>query len=96
MPTLVGFLKVKEGKMSEAVKVLREVVPQIRAAEPGIVTYIPHTVEGAKEKNTILFYEKYKDNAAMQLHLANLSKSLARLTPLLEPGMDARFCTEII
>jgi quinol monooxygenase YgiN len=96
MPTVIGILKVKEGKMNEALKVLREIVPQIRKAEPGIVAYIPHTIEGIKEKNSILFYEKYKDNTALQTHMANLGKSLAKLMPLLDSGMDTKLCNEII
>jgi quinol monooxygenase YgiN len=97
MPTVIATVKVKEGKMGNAVEVLRETVPKIRAAESGIVSYVAHTVEGSKkDKNTIIFYEKYVDNAAMQLHMANLAKSLAKLLPLLEPGMDAKVCNEII
>jgi quinol monooxygenase YgiN len=96
VPTVIAVLRVKEGKMNEAVKVLREIVPQIRKAEPGIVSYIAHTVEGAKEKNSILFYEKYKDSTALQTHMANLGKSLAKLMPLLDPGMDTKLCNEVI
>jgi quinol monooxygenase YgiN len=97
MPTVIATVKVKEGKMRNALEVLREIVPKIRLAEPGIVNYIPHAVEGSKmDRNTIIFYEKYVDNAAMQLHMANLAKSLAKLTPLLEPGMDAKVCNEIV
>ena len=35
MVTLIATLKVKGGKMDEAVKVLREIVPKIKEAEPG-------------------------------------------------------------
>ena len=66
MPTVIATLKVKEGKMGSALEVLREIVPKIRAAEPGIVSYVPHSVEGSKkDKNTIIFYEKYADNSAL-------------------------------
>ena len=96
MPTVIAVLKVKEGKMNEAVKVLRALIPQVRKAERGTITYVPRTIEGIKEKNSILFYEKYKDNTALQTHGANLAKSLAKLMPLLDPGMDIKLCNEIV
>ncbi|HOO73217.1 MAG TPA: putative quinol monooxygenase [Spirochaetota bacterium] len=94
MITLIATLKVKEGKMDEAVQVLKDVVPKIKAAEPGCLEYIPHTVRGVE--NTIIFYEKYRDKEALQAHSANLGKSLENLLPLLEPGMDIKTCREII
>lgn len=82
--------------MEDAKEVLKEIVPKLKEAEPGIIEYIPHTVKGRKEKNTIIFYEKYKDNQSLKEHTANLGKSLAKLMPLLEPGMDLKTCFEIV
>jgi len=53
MITLIATLKIKEGKVEEAVNVLKEVVPKIKASEPGCLEYIPHTVRG--DENTLLF-----------------------------------------
>ena len=94
MITLIATLKIKEGKVEEAVNVLKEVVPKIKASEPGCLEYIPHTVRG--DENTIIIYEKYRDKDALKLHSANLIKSLEKLFPLLEPGMDVKTCYEII
>ena len=94
MITLIAKLAVKPGKMDEAKAVLKEAVPRIREAEPGCLEYIPHTVKG--EENTILFYEKYQDKEALKTHSANLPKSLEKLFPLLEPGMDIRTCFSIL
>ncbi len=94
MITLIATVKVKEGKMDEAVKVLREIVPKIKEAEQGCFTYTPHTVRG--EDNTIIFYEKYRDKEALKAHSGNVQKSLEKLLPLLEPGMDVKTCYEII
>ncbi|GAG80831.1 unnamed protein product, partial [marine sediment metagenome] len=44
MVTIIATLKVKEGKLDEAIEVLKEIVPQIKASEPGTLEYIPHTV----------------------------------------------------
>ena len=94
MITLIATIKVKEGKMDEAIEVLKETVPKIKASEPGCVNYVPHTVKGLD--NTIIFYEKYKDKEALKEHSKNLPKSLAKLLPLLEPGMDVKTCFEIL
>jgi len=94
MISLIVTLKVKEGKMDEAVQALKEAVHRVKAAEPGCIEYIPHTVRG--ENNTIIFYEKYRDKDALKIHSANLAKSLEKLLPLLEPGMDVKTCYEIV
>ncbi len=94
MITLIAILKVKEGKMEEAITALKEIVPKIKASEPGCLEYIPHTVRG--EDKTIIIYEKYRDKDALKLHSANLMKNMEYLFPLLEPGMDVKTCYEII
>lgn len=96
MITIIATVKVKEGKMDEAIKVLKEIVHNIKAAESGLKAYIPHTVTGSKDKNTIIFYEKYETPEAFKLHSKNLPKSLAKLMPLLEPGMEVKTCSEIV
>ena len=94
MITIIAKLKVKEGKMDEAVEILKDVVPKLKAAEPGCVEYIPHTVRG--EENAILFYEKYRDKDALKIHMDNMGKTMEKLFPLLEPGMDVKTCYEIV
>ncbi len=94
MVTLIAKVKVKDGKMEEAVKALKEIVPKIKEAEPGCLVYIPHTVRG--ENNTIIFYEKYRDEEALKVHSSNLRKTLEKFIPLLEPGMDVKTCSEIL
>ena len=46
-------------------EMLRQVTPLSRQ-EPGCVTYIPHFVEG--EPATVLIYEQYTDEAALDHH----------------------------
>jgi len=96
MVAIIAIVEVKEGKMEEAKEVLKEMVLQIKASEPGTLEYIPHTVKGKHFKNKILFYEKYENGEAMRTHMANLAKTGAKLTPLLVPGMDLKTCFEII
>jgi quinol monooxygenase YgiN len=94
MITLIATLKVKEGKMEEAINALKEIVPKVKASEQGCLEYIPHTVRG--DEKTIILYEKYSDKDALKLHSANLMKNMEKLFPLLEPGMDVKTCYEII
>ena len=49
-----------------------EVLKPLTAAsrkEPGCVSYVPHFVEG--ESATVLIYEQYKDEAALEQHRAS-------------------------
>ncbi|MGA9109425.1 MAG: putative quinol monooxygenase [Smithella sp.] len=94
MITLIATLKIKEGKTQDAINALKEIVPKIKASEPGCIEYIPHTVRG--DESTIIFYEKYSDKDALKLHSANLMKNIESLLPLLEPGMDIKTCYAII
>jgi quinol monooxygenase YgiN len=94
MITIIAKLKVKDGKMDEAIAILKEIIPKLKAEEPGCVEYTPHTVRG--EDHAILIYEKYRDKEALKLHSGNLPKTLEKLFPLLEPGMDIKTCFEIL
>ncbi len=96
MITLIASFEIKEGKMEEAIELLKRVVPKVRESESGCLAYIPHAVKGAKNKNTIIFYEKYKDKAALNEHSANLPKNFEKIIPLIDGKMDIKTCTEII
>jgi quinol monooxygenase YgiN len=96
MITIFATLKVKEGKMDEATAAIKDVVAKIKASEPGCLAYIPHTVRGAGNENIIMMYERYTDKDALKVHSANFPKSLEKLLPLLEPGMDIKTCNEIL
>ena len=47
---------------------VRQVLPGIRAEEPGTLLYVPHTVDG--EPLARVFYEVYRDRAAHREHEA--------------------------
>ncbi len=94
MITLIAKLIIKEGKMDEAVALLKEIAPGIRKNEAGCLAYIPHTVKG--EDNAIIIYEKYRDKDALKIHSTNLPKTLEKLFPLLDPGLDIKTCFSIL
>jgi len=94
MITLIATLKVKEGKMDEVKDKLKKIVAHVKKTEAGCLEYIPHIVKG--EDNTIIFYEKYLDKDALNIHSANFMGNFKDLMPLLEPGMDLKTCFEFI
>ena len=48
-------------------RILRELT-RLSRHEPGCVTYVPHFIDG--DANTVLIYEQYKDEAAVEAHRA--------------------------
>jgi quinol monooxygenase YgiN len=96
MYTVIATLRVKEGKMEEALQVLKEDVPKMMKNEPGCLAYVPHRVKGEGNGAIIMIYEKYADKDALKLHSANLMTSMGRLLALLEPQMEIRTCMEIL
>jgi len=48
-------------------RILRELTRASRH-EPGCVSYIPHFIDG--DANTVLIYEQYQDDAAVEAHRA--------------------------
>lgn len=96
MYTVIATLKIKEGKMDQAIQILKEDIPKLLKNEPGCLTYIPYAVKGEENSKTIVIYENYADKDAFKLHSANLMTSMGRLFALLEPQMDIKTCTEIL
>jgi len=93
----IATFKVKEGMMEQAIEVCKEVVLKVRESEPGCLQYVALTVKGIKNKNTIIFYEDYKDDDALQEHVKHIGPTLAKkLLPLCEPESDFKTCFEII
>ncbi len=93
---IIATLKIKEGKMEEAIAALKEVVPEVLKVEPGTLVYSPMTVRGEGNQNTIIYYEKYESVDAMKIHMGNLPKYSAKLGPLLDGPADIKSCNAII
>ncbi len=62
-------LTFKAGDRDEVARLLRLLTPSSRQ-ESGCVNYIPHFVEG--EPATVLIYEQYTDEAALEFHRNSL------------------------
>jgi quinol monooxygenase YgiN len=81
----IAIINIKEGKMEEAKEALKKVVPKVKESEPGTLEYIPHTFK--YNPNSIIFFEKYEDESAVQAHGANILKTMAEFGQLLDRGM---------
>lgn len=67
MIVLTAAFKAKTGKEAELEQVLRAMIPNVQN-EPGTVKYILN--RSTADQGKFLFYEMYKDNAALELHNA--------------------------
>lgn len=61
-------MRFREEDREEVAGYLRELAAGSRR-EPGCVTYIPHVVES--EPDTVLIYEQYRDESAVEAHRAS-------------------------
>lgn len=65
MITFTVRMKFRQDDLADIAHILRELTAASRQ-EPGCVTYIPHFVES--EPDTVVIYEQYKDEAAVEAH----------------------------
>ena len=83
MIVVVAILTAKQGKEQEMEDALKWVMPQVEAEE-GTLQYVLHRAK--KEPGKFLFYEKYRDKAALNVHGSTpyFSELFSRIGPLLE------------
>ena len=65
MIILAAVLSAKPGKEAELEAALKSVIPQVEA-EQGTLQYVLH--RSVKEPGKFFFYEKYRDQAALDFH----------------------------
>jgi quinol monooxygenase YgiN len=66
MIVITAKLQVKDGKEEAMKDAMKEAAEKVAANEPGNLAYIPHQSQG--DPTIFLFYEKYKDKEALELH----------------------------
>ena len=86
---IMATLKIKDGKLDEAIKILKEFTAWVKQNEPGTLQYAVHKAKG-KEKNTIIVYERYKDSEAFALHGKHLNDRAGGLMALLDGKLDIK------
>jgi quinol monooxygenase YgiN len=82
MITQIAKLKLNKAKEEEALKLLGDLCAAVEANEPGVLIYLGH--RSAKKRDEIVFFEVYRDEAALKAHtktphFKKLVKSLGTL-----------------
>lgn len=81
MLTSVAQFTMKPGKVALALKRVNAVRKQAELEQPGTLFYLVHRVLDMKNRptRTLLFYESYRDEAALEAHLNSSTwKALAK------------------
>jgi quinol monooxygenase YgiN len=95
MLVIVAKLKAKEGKEAEMEKALLKMFPQVREKEEGTLSYIMHKAKN--DPRLFLFYEKYRDQEAFNLHSSTpyFKELFATIGPLMEGNPTVEMYEEI-
>ncbi|OGW13908.1 MAG: hypothetical protein A3G93_03290 [Nitrospinae bacterium RIFCSPLOWO2_12_FULL_45_22] len=95
MLVIVAKLRTKEGKEGEMEKALLKMFPEVRAKEEGTLSYIMH--RSKNDPRVFLFYEKYKDQAAFNLHSSTpyFKELFATIGPLMDGNPTVEMYEEI-
>ena len=83
-------MRAHAGRRAELLEVLRELVDAAAADEPGTLVYVMHEV--ADDPDTVVSYELFADEAALEAHKASpvVAAALPRLGPLVAEGSFRR------
>lgn len=94
MVVLVAIMHAKAGKEAELETALKAVFPKVKQEE-GTVQYILHASK--TDPGKFLFYEKYKDKAALDFHGSTpyLQQLFTTIEPLLAGKPDIELFDEI-
>ena len=73
--TSVATFTMRAGREADALALIRAVKRQAEREQPGTLVYLVHRVLDRKGKptRTLYFYERYRNEAALQAHLASTS-----------------------
>jgi quinol monooxygenase YgiN len=94
MISVIAKLHIKEDKVDEAVAAIKELVKDV-AKEEGTLLY---TLNRAKNPNTLVFMERYKDKDALNAHSAtpHFKVFFAKSGALLSGKPEVVFMEEIV
>ena len=84
MITVIAKMKIRAGQEQTAERALAEMAEYVRASEPGTLRYVLHRAIG--DPTTLLMYEQYADQAALDTHgtSARIQQLFGTLGPLLD------------
>ena len=83
-------MRAHPGRRGELLELLRELVDAAATEEPGTLVYVMH--EAADDPDTVVSYELFADEAALEAHKASrvVAAVMPRLGPLVAEGSFRR------
>jgi (4S)-4-hydroxy-5-phosphonooxypentane-2,3-dione isomerase len=83
-------MRAQPGRRAELLELLRELVDAADSGEPGTLVYVMH--EAADDPDTVVSYELFADEAALEAHKASpvVAAVMPRLGPLVAEGSFRR------
>jgi quinol monooxygenase YgiN len=95
MVALIAKMKIKEGKMEEAIELFRGLVPKV-GEEEGTVAYA--VCRDKANPDLLVVIERYRDREAIQAHSStpHFKEFSAALIPLLDGKMELSVLDEIL
>jgi quinol monooxygenase YgiN len=94
MVGLIAKLKIKEGKMEEAVQLFQDLIPHIRKEE-GTLFYTLN--RDSSNPNLLVVMERYRDMAALQVHSTTpqFADFVVKSGPLMDGSLEMTILEEI-
>jgi len=95
MFTLLATLKAKPGKEAELAEICTQLAKDVLSKEEDCLMYIPHVTKN--DPTEIVFFEKYKDKQAFQVHGASIyfQEAAQKFENLLEGQIKVKFLEEV-
>ena len=93
MPSVVATIKVKQDKVEEAQRFLKQLAADTLAKEKGTLAYLVH--QRKDDPATFVIYEKYASADDLKLHSKNLAGVGAQFGALVAGAPDIAFLEEI-
>jgi quinol monooxygenase YgiN len=93
--SLIAKLKAKAGSEAKLEAAFKDMIKQVRAAEPGCEAYIVH--KSAKDPLQYIWFEKYADQAAFDNHRKtdHMKAMFPRISPMLDGAPELEMMTEL-
>lgn len=93
MPSVVATIVVKQDKIEDAKRFLKQLAADTLAKEKGTLAYLPH--QRKDDPATFVFYEKYASDADLAQHGKNLAAVGAQFGALLAGKPEIVYLEEI-
>lgn len=94
MVGLIAKLKIKEGKVEEAIRLFQELIPHVRKEE-GTLFYTLN--RDSANPNLLIVMERYRDMAALQVHATTpqFADFVVKSGPLMDGSFEMTILEEI-